>query len=497
MELNRNKSKLYNKAKNSNNNSYQNNLLTDKNNIININSLNFLKNTKNLTNNPENDKIFDITPNQIICTNNNINLISIPNYSNNLILPEISKNKPNKIPSQKTKKYSDKNIEIIPTNLKVKQNLISLPNPKIKEKVSDKSNQIFSQGKIKQNSSVRKFKTNTIKGYLKESSVKTIQLFLDPRSLKNLILTCKKIYNYFISNDDLWYNYYNKRFKIPSSIIKYEENRGKWREIFLKSTKKLFEQNSNQIKNKFLKNFKNNKYQISKDPYNISNLVYNYMKPVFSIEIDGKIYKVKNIFTNKILSHINFFINFDQEFLDFRKVNKINLLLHEKNLGFSDLKIYEIEIKKKKFLNLETEGIKSNICNIFAVNEFILSTFEKNLIFFINISLPICKICEVCFEFLKGIHRKNLLYLDDISGKFGYYDYVLLINIKSWKDIYFTLHVNKLDFKEDNEGYLVYENDSKSKIFFVLFFFWKIFFIKYFVIINNLKIFYEFLFSGL
>jgi len=505
MDSERIKTGLYNRAKNSNNNVNHSNPLTKKSKVLNVNSINFLKNKK-IENEDEfidKDNETKISKEQDITTNYKI--ISNNIYNEKLILPKINQNNPiNKkiLPTKNTPQYKEysskqnlKENEIIktfeknninkriPSSKNNSKNILEMKkeinntnnnsNNKIiqgmnKGMIKLKNNVLQEEDYKKQNSQikkpiVRKFKTNAIKEFLKESSIKSIQLFLDPKNLKNFILACKKFYAYSLNNDDLWFNYYAKKYKIDKTKEKYNENRGKWREVFIKSIKKIFYQNYDQIKNKFLKNFNKNKYQVSKDPYNIPNLVYNYMKPKYNIEIDGKIFPVKHIFTNKILSHINFFINFDQEYLDYRKANKIKLLLNEKNLGFSDINIYEIELKKKKFLNLENEGIKSNICNIFSYNEFIFSTFEKNFIFFINISLSICKICEIAFDFLKGIHSKNLLYQDDISKDFGLYDYVLLINIKSWKDIFFTLHINKLDFKKENDDdYLLFENDSRS-----------------------------------
>lgn len=522
MESDRIKTGLYNRAKNSNNNSNHINPISNKAKILNVNSLNFMKNE---IQEEEIEEEYNDDINEIL--NNELTLASNKYKEENFkcVLPNIIQNKVhNKMNNNNIKniynnsKRTSANIQCIldnyDTNLLPKQNKITTSNaiskriPSAKNLLNTKSKQtniktnnynnencikssnnyVNNNSKLSSESNkninfikeekvlkaplpakkptVRKFKTNTVKEFLKESSIKSIQLFLDPKSLKNFILACKKFYNYCLTNDDLWFNYYVKKYKIKPTKDKYSENMGKWRDVFLKSLKKIFDQNFDQIKNKFLKHFDKNKYQISKDPYNIANLVYNNMKPKYSIEIDGKVFPVKHIFTNKILSHINFFINFDQEFLDYRKANKIKLLLNEKNLGFSDIKIYEIELKKKKFLNLENEEIKSKICNIFSYNEFIFSTFEKIFIFFINISLPICKICEKSFEFLNGIHGKNLLYEDDISKDFGLYEYVLLLNIKSWKEIFFTLHVNKLDFKKDLEDpeYIYYENDSRSKL---------------------------------
>jgi len=488
---------LYNRAKNSNNHINYNNPLSKKANILNINSINFLYNKTNESEN-KNDYNNEIS----MKIDSNMNIINNNESNKKLTLPKINEkfhviNKKNNVSNnfQNNKILLSNNskeddIDIKPSGKPINSTRITSSNTKLNK---TNQNTINSKNKINQNSNmnedivkpkknilheettkkapvqpkkvtVRKFKSNILKEFLNQSSIKSIQLFLDPKSLKNFILACKKFYLYSLSNDDLWFYYYCKKYKIESTKDKYNQNRSKWREVFLNSIKKIFDQNYDKIKHKFLKNFNMNKYQVSKDPYNIPNLIYNYMKPTYSIEIDGKLFKVKHIFTNKILSHINFFINFDQEYLDSRKANRIKLYLNEKNLGFSDVKIFEIELKKKKFINLENEGIRSKICNIFAYKEMIFSTFEKNYIFFINISLPICKICEIAFDFLKGLHGKNLSYEDDITKDFGLYDYVLLINIKSWKDIFFTLHVNKMDFKKDNEeDYLRYENESRSK----------------------------------
>lgn len=538
MESDRVKTGLYNRAKNSNNNSNFTNPVSLKHNIINKNAINFLRNNKNNNKNinaqdisaadVEENKLYNQTKftnneNNIVNTKYNLsssNINKSSNYNNNqqLILPEINKNTmPDSYADGKASlsksllNTSEKKTNNMSGNIN-NTNMIQNNNKNIKKRNGTINNtkvttSYFDNDNIgnKQNSkskplgrhninstnnncnlpkslntdtnlnlikntnkkfTVRKFKTNILKEYLlKESSIKTIQLFLDPKNQKNFILTCKKIYNNFLNNDDLWFIYYCKKFRITRSNSKYKEHTGKWREVFLSSVKKIFDSNYQQIKNKFLKNFNKNKYQTAKDPFSIPNLVYAYMKPSFNIDIDGKIFPVKHIFTNKILSHINYFINFDQEYLDYRKANKVKLYLNEPNLGLSDKIIYDIEIKKKKFLNLETEQIKSNICNIFTYNEFIFSTFEKNLIFFINISLPICKICEICFNFLNGIHSRNLLYKDDLTKDFGLHEYVLLINIKSWKEIFFSLNVNKLDFKrdKDNDEYIFYENDTRSK----------------------------------
>ncbi len=66
-------------------------------------------------------------------------------------------------------------------------------------------------------------------------------------------------------------------------------------------------------------------------------------------------------------------------------------------------------------------------------------------------SIPVCKLCESIFNFINGIHTKNLNYECDCDSKFGLYDYSLLINLKSWNKIFFSLTVNTCDLKYDDE----------------------------------------------
>jgi hypothetical protein len=303
-------------------------------------------------------------------------------------------------------------------------------------------------------------KMKNYRDYFKDIVLKMIQIYLDPLSVKNFILTCKKFKCSVENNDELWYYYYIKKFKTK---IKYEENRGKWKNVFLNTNKSIFKTNYDSLKLKFIQKFNKNIYQAKKDPYFISNHLYSFLKPIYTFEIDGKIYKMKHIFSNKILSHINFFANFDQDYIDLNKIKKLKLLLSEKNLGIFDMKIIEYDIKKIKFYDTQKDGIESKICKIYYNDELILSTFEANLIFFLSISYPICKICEYMFDFMNGMHGKNLNYFDDSESKFGLYDYTLLINLKSWKNVFYTFNVNTLDFKQDNDGNLTYKNDGKSK----------------------------------
>lgn len=314
--------------------------------------------------------------------------------------------------------------------------------------------------------------------YLKENVLKLIEFYMDPLSLKNFMLTCKKFYKTVCENDELWYYYYLKKFvgngnvktkatiktkkmySTPLIQSKYEENRGKWRSVFLTSMTSIFKTNYTSLKTKFLQKFLKNSYANTKDPFYMSNNLYSFLKPLYYLDIDNKIFPVKHVFSNKILSHINFFANFDQNFIDMNKIKNIKLLFTEKNLGLVNIPITNYEIKKRKFE--EFSGNTSKICKIYYDHEIVISTFEKNLIFFFNISMAICKICEKIFDFVNGIHGKNLDYFDDVDSKFGLYDYTMLINIKSWNQIFYTVNVNTLDFKHEDE-YLFYEFNGESK----------------------------------
>lgn len=314
-----------------------------------------------------------------------------------------------------------------------------------------KTNQKFQKNKL----SKKEFQ-NTL---LKPNVLQTIQVYLDSKSLLNFMLISKKFYKSVIENDELFFNLYIKRFKTRNT--KYLDHRGKWKEYFIKNITLIHKTNYESLKSKFLKKSTKNSYTMKKDAYYLTNNLFVYMKPIYNLEIDGKQYKLKFILNDKILSHVNFFANFDENYIELDKVKKLKLSLTEKNLGIYNSNLITYEFKKISFTEFKSD---SKICKIFYDNEFIISTFEKRFLFFLNISLPICKICGTCFDFLKGIHDNNLNYFDDVDSNFGLFDYSLLINIKSWNNIFFTLNVNTCDFKDEGE-FLLYVNDGKSKNF--------------------------------
>jgi len=175
--------------------------------------------------------------------------------------------------------------------------------------------------------------------------------------------------------------------------------------------------------------------------------------------------QIKHIFSNKILSHINFFANFDENKILFNQLKTLTLYVSEMNLGISKKQLIQYNIKKMNFENLEKYGVKSKAFNFYSCKEVIMSTFEKNLVFFFNISLPICKICECLFDYIEGIHSKNLDYFDDVDTKFGLYDYCLLLNIKNHSELFFSIHNSMVDFKEDHTepDYIYYESTSQGR----------------------------------
>ena len=292
------------------------------------------------------------------------------------------------------------------------------------------------------------------KRFIRDNNLYTIISFLDIRTLYFFMICCKKFYKLACECDDIWYNFYIIKFcKPPKEKIEYVINRGNWRNLYLSDSKSTYMKNYEDLKSKYLKKYKKNIYTAKKDPYYLTNNLYKALKnPLYAIEIDKKIYKVKYILTNKILSHINFFSNFDQIYQDLNKIKTIKLLFTEQNIGIFRKPIAVYDLKKIKLKSSEAEGITNKIFKIYYNKDLIISTFDKNNIFFINMSIPVCKLCESIFDFINGIHTKNLNYECDCDSKFGLYDYSLLINLKSWNKIFFSLTVNTCDLKNDDEN---------------------------------------------
>ena len=351
--------------------------------------------------------------------------------------------------------------KITPKN-SVKQTVKNVPNSRLYN--PNNTTNISKQKKqIKIQPYKKNIKNKSYKSFLKENYIYPIVYFLDPVSLCNFMLTCKLFYKCANTCDEIWYHYYLTKFQgDKSNIIPYESHRSHWKQYLISTNQSIYERNYKNLKTKYLTKYKKNIYQAKKDHYFLSNNLYNHLKPVYSIQINNSIYKVKHILSNKILSHINFYTNFDEEYQDMNKITKLKLFFSDKNLGIYNRVIAEYNIKQIKFNCTENEGLSSKICKVYYYNELIISTFEKNYIFFVNISLPICKICEKVFDFIKGIHDFNLNYACDSDSKFGLYDYSLLINLKSWNKIYYSVSVTTCDLREEKEnGYeLYYINNS-------------------------------------
>ena len=401
------------------------------------------KHISNINLKNKDDNKINIIPNK----NNNKNNDNNPNptkFSKNIILPKISKN-------------------IIPNN-----KIIDKKSSSIISKIPDKKSNNINQSKKRSmtGNKIRKLpvvelkpfqrnkKMMTVKKrYLKDNNIYTIVTFLDIKTLYNFMLCCKQFYKIANECDDVWYNYYIIKFcKPPKEKIYYEINRGNWKQLYLSASKEIYMKNYDELKNKYLKKYKKNIYSAKKDPYYLTNNLYkNLKRPLYCIEIDKNIFQVKYILTNKILSHINFFVNFDQLYQDLNRIKTIKLLFTEQNIGIYRKPIAVYDIKKIKLKCSETEGVTNKIFKIYYYNDLIISTFDKNNIFFINMSIPVCKLCENIFDFIDGIHTRNLNYECDCDSKFGLYDYSLLINLKSWNKIFFSLMVNTCDLKYDEE----------------------------------------------
>ena len=365
-----------------------------------------------------------------------------------------------KLPKITNQKNNNINNKINESNNKKQSSLLQNFNNNIKNNNSQKrsltGNKIKNPPVVELRPFQRNRKMMTVKKrFIVDNSLYTIIAFLDCRSVYFFMLVCKRFYKLVNECDDVWYSFYIKKFcKPPSEKITYEINRGHWKQEYAKQSTLIYEKNYATLKNKYLSKYKKNIYTAKKDPYYLTNNLYKNLKnPLYAIEVDKTIYKVKYILTNKILSHINFFTNFDQKYQDLNKIKCIKLLFTEQSIGIFRKPVVTYNIKKNELKCSETDGITNKICKIYYDKDLIFSTFDKNFIFFINISLPVCKLCENIFDFINGIHTKNLNYACDCDSKFGLYDYSLLINLKSWNKIYFSLTVNTCDLKDDDQNF--------------------------------------------
>ena len=421
--------------------------------IINKSSPIKIKIDNNIKESNVNQNKINFIPNINYNNNNNNNKPKIDNNKNNyVILPKINNNK--KLNNNNINNNSKININ------KKQSSILSNNNNKTNNNFQKKRSMTGNKNKNKKPPIVelRPYQLNkknisVKKRYIRDNYLYTIITFLDIRSLYFFMLCCKQFYNLAKKCDNIWHNFYIMKFcKPPKEKIEYETHRGEWRQLYLSTSKSIYMKNYEDLKTKYLKKYKKNIYTAKKDPYYLTNNLYKNLKnPLYAIEIDKTLYKVKYILTNKILSHINFFCNFDQNYQDLNKIKTIKLLFTEQQIGIFRKPIAVYEIKKIKLKCSEAEGITNKIFKIYYNKDLIISTFDKNFIFFINMSIPVCKLCESIFDFISGIHTKNLNYECDCDSKFGLYDYSLLINLKSWNKIFFSLTVNTCDLKYDNE----------------------------------------------
>ncbi len=348
------------------------------------------------------------------------------------------------------------------TNLNLHKNL-NLENQKPQLKINNNKTSLNSKNKIEVVPFQRNKKYASVKKrFIKDNYLYTIVYFLDSKSLLNFMLSNKQFYRIGVACDDVWYDFYIKKFCIPpKEPIDYEKFRANWRNKFIEKSKTVSQKNYDDLKKKFLTKYQKNIYSAKKDHYYLTNNLYKHLKPYYYISINNKLFPVKYILTNKILSHINVLIHFDNDYQDLNKIQNIRLLFNAKEIGVYNRIFADYNFKQIHLNITENDGIINKIFKIYYYEDLIISTYEKNYIFFINISLPICKICERVFDYLRGIHSFNLDYSCDCDSKFGLYDYSLLINLKSWNKIYFSLSVTTCDFKEDeNMNDLFYINES-------------------------------------
>ena len=378
----------------------------------------------NLINN--NKRIDSLNKSNNIDYNNNLNKRPI---SNQLFLPKINNYKTNII-----------NQTNFNTN-----NLIQC----FEKNISKKS---INNNLIEVNSHQMNKKNITLKdSFIKENIFYTVLLFMDPKSLFNFMISNKQFFKIAVACDEIWYNFYIKKFCSPiNHPVDYDKFKSKWRNVFIETTKKINQRNYNNLKKAFLEKFKKNNYSIRKDCYFLINNLYKNLKPLYHILINDKLFQTKYILSNKSLSHVNLFIVFNEPVYEMNLIQKIKLLFSEKNIGVHDKLIIEYNIKQIHFKQIDEELINKNY-KIYYFDDLIISTFNNN-IFFINISIPICKICEKVFDYLKGIHSINKSFECDCDRNFGLYDYSLLINLKSWNTIYFSLPFSTCDFKENENN---------------------------------------------
>ena len=378
-------------------------------------------------------------------SNENINSINnniINNKSsNNLVLPKINNN----------------NRSIISANINInKKNIINSFEKNISKPLIN-NNLIDIQF-----NHINKKEHSSNSNYIKDNLFYSIIYYLDSKTFLNFMLSNKRFFKIGVSCDELWYNFYIKRFcNPPNHLVDYDKYKSKWRNIFIETCININKRNYINLKKKFLEKYNKKVSSIKKDFYFLNNNLYKNLKPKYQLLINDKEYPIKFILSNKNLSNVNFYITFKDNSENMNSIIKISLLFNEKNLGIHNNLIIEYNLKQMNFRLIDNEEIINKNYKIYYSDNIIISTIDSNYILFINISIPICKICEKIFDFLKNIHSLNKKYKCDCDSNFGLYDYSLLINLKSYNKIYYCLPIPTCDFKEDeNNNELYYINDS-------------------------------------
>ena len=398
---------------------------------------------------------------------NNINKIEINNNKSTLFKEKENENKKTILVNINNRSFIQNNNDDKINNsiTKIKNN-----SPLILPNINNYKSIIYNikQNKEKQNiinTNIEQYNINNKKSfkikkqYNKENVLYTIIIFLDSKTLKNFMLSCKKFYNICKNYDLIWFNYYNKIINNNNNNYKtnYNLNKGNWYNAFINVMKNNTNRNYNNIKKRFLN--QNKKYYNKKDVYFLVKNIYKYLKPYYYLIINETIkIDIFNSFENNNNSHINFYINLENNVnkIDINNLFYLAIFFNEKNIGIFDKKIYNNNIKEKIFKNYN-----NNNFNIYYNNEIILAIYNNNEesknIIFINISLPICLIIEKIFDYIKNIHFNKKKLID-----FSLYDYSLLINLKNSNQSFYTININTLDFisEDENNDNLYYKDES-------------------------------------
>lgn len=331
----------------------------------------------------------------------------------------------------------------------------------------DKKIPCFSKSRVPQVSKkpllpLKTKRLNYLDKYLKVDYLKEILCYIPSKYTRNLMLVCRKFYSAVTQNDEFWYLVYRQVFKTYE--IDYSSCKSAWRENFLNQIRKKYLMNRNSIINSFSKKLQQKSYQYNKDPtFYTSNLYSLLAKSVrYRIKVNeahnGQIgYNIKASST-----HINFLCSLDNTAVKLNELHTVRLVLSESNIGLNEVDLASFVLRKLKMSEIPVESKISRVF-FFQDCEMFVSTFKDYTVFFINISIPICRICEVVNqavfinERMVNLHS-NHLYFDDCERDFGLIDYSLLVNVKSWKESFFSLLFNTVDFKQD-------QTDSRSIVF--------------------------------